>query len=119
MSSAHGSHSGHGEQVGHIVGWPILVATWAALMVFTYITVAATYIDLGSLNLWLAMVIATIKAALVVMYFMHLRYDRPINALVFVISLSALALFLVLAMLDTAHYQQVLIPGYAPGMTPR
>ncbi len=118
MSSTQGSHS-HGPRVGHIVGWPTLVATWAALMALTYVTVRATDFDLGGLNLSLAMAIATVKAALVVLYFMHLRHDRPINALVFIISLSALALFLVLAMLDTAHYQDTLIPGYAPGMPPR
>jgi cytochrome c oxidase subunit 4 len=100
----------------HIVPVRVLLAVWATLMVLTVVTVAVTWVDLGRLNLWVAMAIATVKASLVVLYFMHMRYDRPINAIVFVAALLFVALFVGLALVDTRAYQPELIPGYAPGM---
>jgi len=107
------------ERVGHVVPAWVLLATWGALIVLTYITVAATKIDLGSLNLWIALGIATVKASLVALYFMHLRYDKPVNAVVFVGALCFVALFVVFTLMDTGYYEPQLIPGYAPGMIDR
>ena len=53
----------------------------------TVATVAATWVDLGGWNLWIALGIATVKASLVALYFMHLRYDNPFYALIFVTAL--------------------------------
>ena len=77
-------------------------------------TVAATWLDMGGFNLWLALAIAVAKATLVALYFMHLRWDRPINTLFFVGSLVFIALFIGLALMDTQSYHEELIPGYAP-----
>lgn len=106
----------HDTNVGHVVPVSVLVGTLTALLVLTVITVRATDFNLGPLNIWIAMLIATTKAALVVLYFMHLRYDRPINAVVFIASLLFVALFITFALIDTAHYQEYVIPGYAPAM---
>ncbi|MEW6337964.1 MAG: cytochrome C oxidase subunit IV family protein [Acidobacteriota bacterium] len=100
----------------HVVPVRVLLAVWATLMVLTVVTVAVTWVDLGNFNLWMAMAIAAVKACLVVLYFMHMRYDRPINAIVFVAALLFVALFVSLALVDTRAYQPELIPGYAPGM---
>lgn len=100
----------------HVIPVKILVAVWAALVALTVITVAATWIDLGSGNLWLAMVIATVKASLVALYFMHLRYDRPINGIVLLAALVFVMLFVGVALTDTQAYKPEIIPGYAPGM---
>lgn len=100
----------------HVVPLQVLLAVWGALMVLTVVTVAATWIDLGRFNLLLALAIATVKASLVVLYFMHMRYDRPFNAVVFVGALLFVALFVAITLIDTAAYQPELIPGYAPGM---
>ncbi len=88
----------------HVVPVRVLAGVCAALLVLTVVTVAATYIDVGSLSLWVAMAIATAKAALVVLYFMHLRYDKPLYALAFVAGLFFVALFIALVLLDTAQY---------------
>lgn len=106
----------HGESVSHVVPMKVLIAVWAALLVLTILTVAAIKVDLGSLNLWIAMAIATLKASLVVLYFMHMRYDRPFNAIVFVTALLFVMLFVSIAMLDSKAYEPELVPGYAPGM---
>ncbi len=102
-ASEHAAH-GHGA-AGHVVPLRVLLAVFAALIVLTVATVAATWIDLGGWNLAVAMAIAVVKSALVVLYFMHLRYDSPFNALVFVAALVFLAVFLSLTMLDTLQYQ--------------
>jgi len=113
---SHGHESGHGDGhgVGHIVPVRTLVAVCVILLVLTWVTVAVTWVDLGLLNLWVALVIATIKAALVVLYFMHLRYDRPFNAIVFIGSLVFVMLFVGAALSDKAHYQDSMKGGEAP-----
>lgn len=113
--SAHSAqHSGgHHGQVGHVVPLYILLGVFAVLMVLTYVTVAVTHFDLGPLNLWIAMAIATVKASLVLLYFMHLRYDRPINAIAFICAFLFVLLFVGLALMDTMEYQPDIDPGYS------
>lgn len=88
----------------HIVPFGVLLGVFVALLVLTYLTVAARYIDLGSWNIWIALGIATIKGALVVLYFMHLRYDSPFNSIVFLTALVFMLLFLGITILDTIEY---------------
>jgi len=92
--------------VGHVVPLPVLAAVWAGLMVLTVVTVAVTTVNLGWFNIWLALLIATAKAALVALYFMHLRYDSPFNAIVLVAALLFVTLFIAIALMDTAAYQE-------------
>jgi cytochrome c oxidase subunit IV len=61
---------------GHIGNRFTYFLVFMALMVGTAITVAVAYIDLGWVNLPLALAIATTKALLVIMFFMHLK-DHP------------------------------------------
>lgn len=93
--------------IAHVMPLPVLFGVFAALIVLTVITVAAASprFDFGSLNLWIAMGIATLKASLVALYFMHLRYDSPFNGLVFVTALLFLGLFLGITLLDVTGYQ--------------
>ena len=93
------------QPIAHVMPAGVLVAVFAVLIVLTGLTVAAAGVDLGAANLSVALGIATVKATLVALYFMHLRYDSPFNALVFVTALVFLALFLSLTMLDTIEYQ--------------
>jgi len=102
--------------VGHVVPFRVLATVWAALLVFTVITVAVAGVDLGRFNLEIALAIATIKASLVLLYFMHMRYDRPMNAIVFITALLFVVLFVSLALIDTQAYAPDLIPGYGPGL---
>ncbi len=106
------------DRVAHVVPWQVLSLVWFALMVLTYLTVAAVRFNLGSLNLWIAMIIATAKATLVALYFMHLRYERAFYSFVFIFSLFFVLLFVGLALMDTISYQPELIPGYSPEVIP-
>ena len=58
----------------HIVPRRVYYTVFAVLMVGTYLTVQAAYLDLGPLNTVVALGIAVIKATLVVLFFMHVKY---------------------------------------------
>ncbi len=88
----------------HVVPVIVLLAVFGALLGLTFLSLAATWIDLGTWNLWLAMGIATVKAALVALYFMHLRYDHSFYALVLAAALLFVLLFVCLTLLDTVEY---------------
>jgi cytochrome c oxidase subunit IV len=104
---AHGHAAGGHEGLSHLTPVRLLVGVFGILMVLTAITVAATYVDLGPrMNLIIAMVIATVKAGLVVTYFMHLRWDRPFNTLVFLGSLLFVSLFISMTLLDKSEYEK-------------
>lgn len=100
----------------HVVPAKILLGVWGALLVLTWATVAATWIDLGPFNLWLALGIAVVKAGLVALYFMHLRYDHPFHGFLLIAALAFVMLLVALALLDSQQYRHDLIPGYAPGL---
>jgi cytochrome c oxidase subunit 4 len=107
QSHDHGHGHGHGEPhplVGHLVPYSTLFATGAALLVLTVITVAARYVDLGEANIYLAIGIAVVKATLVSLFFMHLRWDRPFNLMVLVGSMLFVVLMMVFCMMDVGQY---------------
>ncbi len=83
----------------------MLIGVFAALVALTIITVVAANFPLGQWEIWVSLGIATAKAALVVMFFMHVWYDKPFNALVFISSLAFVALFLGITLIDSREYQ--------------
>lgn len=92
------------NRLAHVMPASLLLAVFGALMVLTALTVAVSYFDFGAVNLLVALGVATVKATLVALYFMHLRYDKPFNAVIFVIGIAFLGLFLMITMLDTIEY---------------
>lgn len=95
---------GH-ESAAHVVSFRVLLAVFITLLVLTYVTVAVRYVNLGGLNIWIALGIATIKGSLVVLYFMHLRYDSPFNSIILVTAFVFMFLFLGITILDSIQYQ--------------
>jgi cytochrome c oxidase subunit 4 len=69
------------EHAHHIVGPGVYVVILFALLVGTGLTVWASFIDLGVWNPVIALAIATTKATLVVLYFMHVRYSSRLTML--------------------------------------
>ena len=67
----------------HIVPSKTYLYVLISLLVLTVITVGVAQIDFGALNAFFAMLIATIKAGLVLLYFMHLKYDDKLYWVVF------------------------------------
>lgn len=114
---------GHEHSGPHVVPLPLLIGTFVALLVLTGLTVGAStlaregILDLGSLNIWIALIIAGAKATLVGLFFMHLRWDKPFNVFVMVATLAFVILFLGFAMLDTRNYETTRKPAYAPNIS--
>jgi len=105
--TAHHDHDDHHGDY-HVVPIRYLVATGVALLFLTFITVAASWIDfadwdLEELNIILAMIIAIVKASLVCLFFMHLRWDRPFNSFMFVSSIAFVGLFIMFSYIDTSE----------------
>ncbi len=101
---AHGTHDDHhGPHVMHPL---MLLGTFGALMVLTGMTVGAILVDLGpTINFVIAMVIATIKATLVIAFFMHMLYDKRYNFMVLAVAILGVVLFISIAMMDVGQYQ--------------
>ena len=98
------AHDDHG--LAHTTPVALLAGILAILMLLTIITVAVTAVDLGGQgNLVVAMIIATVKAALVVTYFMHLRWDKKFHLILFLTSVLFLILFLSISLTDRSEYQ--------------
>jgi cytochrome c oxidase subunit IV len=76
---------------------------WAALLVCTYLTYKAAFIELGRFNTPVALGIATFKATLVVLFFMHVWHaGEKLIKLVVISALFFLLLLLGLSMTDYA-----------------
>ncbi len=91
---SHDSHGVHVEPIGVYLG------VFAALMALTVATVLAARVDLGALNLVVALAIAATKATLVILFFMHVRHGTRLTKLVVVGALVWLVILLVLTMGD-------------------
>lgn len=82
---------------GHAAAYLLV---WGALLILTVITVTVSYFNFGDFNIFVAMLVATIKAALVTLFFMHLKYDNRLNQVVFVSAFFFLAVFILLTVSD-------------------
>jgi cytochrome c oxidase subunit 4 len=86
----------------HVLHKPTLFKVFGGLIVLTILTVAVAYVPLGPLNVPVAIAIAAAKASLVVLFFMALKYDNPVNGLTFTIGIIMVVVFIVFTMFDTA-----------------
>lgn len=106
-------HASHGS--GHISPVSLYIVIFLALMVGTALTVAVAFINLGSLNFPVAMLIAVVKASLVVWYFMHLKWQSHLTKLTLATGLFFLAILLGMMLLDYASKDFTPMP---PGTDP-
>lgn len=87
------------EHNHHVTGPATYAKVLGALLVLTVITVYASYLDFGSMNTVVALLIASVKASLVALFFMHLRHDK-FNSVIFVGGLLFLAIFMIWTLFD-------------------
>ncbi len=102
-------HDGH-DSGGHAVPLKMLVITCAVLLFLTAVTVWVASLDfdklqLPGINVFIALLVASIKVLIVGLIFMHLRWDRSFTSLVFVSSIFFVVLFISIAITDTKEYQ--------------
>jgi cytochrome c oxidase subunit 4 len=93
--------SGQNEQARHIVGPGVYLVILLALLLGTALTVWASYVDLGFWNPIIALAIATTKAVLVVLFFMHVWYSSKLTKLTII---AGIFMFLVLISMTLTDY---------------
>lgn len=99
--SSHVEQHGHDEHGGHASpGFYWLIG--GILAVLTAVEVGAYYMELGAIEVPLLLMLSAAKFALVVMYFMHLKFDSRIFSGVFLAGL-VLAVFMVAALVVLYH----------------
>lgn len=108
MSSydSHDSHDSHGAHKGpHVVSLGLLAGVLVFLLLMTGLTVMTGTMDLHGFDVAIAMLIATVKATVVCLIFMHLKWDKKFNGMIFLFSVMLLGLFLAFGVLDLGQYQ--------------
>ena len=85
----------------HITPLKTYLAVAGTLFFLTAVTVWVSYFDFGSFNIVIAMGVASLKASIVALFFMHLLWDDKKNLTMFVMSLMFLGIFITVTLLDT------------------
>jgi cytochrome c oxidase subunit 4 len=106
MSDQHADHA----HTHHITSLKTLFATFFALVILTILTVVQARVPevkeiIGSAEIFVTLLIATIKASLVAFIFMQLAHDKPFNQVVIFSSLLFVALFLGFTLVDSHQYR--------------
>lgn len=91
----------------HISPTKLYIGIFVGLIILTVLTVGLSLIHLGPLNLAIAVVIATLKAGLVVTFFMHLKDDHRFHALVFISAVLFGGVFFAYTLNDTGRRGEV------------
>ena len=86
----------------HIMPFSLLAKIWLALLILTGVTVGAASFDFGYLNVLVAMGVASSKALLVVLFFMHLKYENRLLGAFVILVFIILAIFIGFTFFDTA-----------------
>jgi len=85
----------------HILSSKLYYAIWIVLMVLTVVTARVAFIDLGPFNTIVALSIATCKALLVILFFMHVKYtSEKLTKMVIISSIFWLLILLFLSLSD-------------------
>lgn len=98
-------------QQPHIVSLRLNLMLFAVLMLLLLATVGASYLPIGRLHLPLAMTIASVKAALILTYFMHLRYSTHLVRVFASAAFVWLAILILLTLNDYASRDELAILG--------
>lgn len=122
MSSEHPSAAAHAEEHHEHSAIPYHL-TLVALLILTGLTVGASYIHFGSdsANVTIALAIATVKATLVALIFMHLLGDKPVNGIIAIGGFIFLAILLSFSLMDFSTRRDPSprnVPNMEKGATP-
>jgi len=94
--------SEHSHSVeNHVTSYTTYFIVWVILMILTAVTVYVSYLDFGTFNIVIAMIVASIKATAVALFFMHLKFEDKITWLFAIFPLGLLFLLIGMTILDT------------------
>ncbi len=86
-----------------VVPYRVYVGVWVALLLLTGITVGVSRLHIPHVAVLAAMLIAATKGSLVLLYFMHLRFEKPLYVLMLLATLGTYAIFIALTFADYAY----------------
>ena len=86
----------------HIMEYKTQALVLAGLLMLTGITVGVSFINLGPFNVWVALLIASIKGSLVLMFFMHLKYESRVLIISFLGTIFFLTIMISFIFWDVA-----------------
>ena len=92
--------------MSHVSSKGLYWTIFGTLLLCTGLTVLIARMDFGAMNTPIALAIAGFKATLVILFFMHLRYDKLFHTVVFVSAILGASLFVGFTLMDTGQYQQ-------------
>lgn len=101
----------HAPHAPHVTSVQTYLTVFGLLLLLLLATVGAAHLPLGPLNFPVAMAIATTKAALIVLFFMHLLHSHRLNVLVSVAAFLWLALLLAFTVADYLSRGWIDVPG--------
>lgn len=88
------------QEKHHIVPYKTYVIVLLTLVALTIISVAVTSIELGALTVTIALLLASVKSILVLTYFMHLKFDQKIFAIMVTGIFAIIIIVIVITFLD-------------------
>ncbi|MCP4654406.1 MAG: cytochrome-c oxidase [bacterium] len=84
----------------HLVPYRVYVVVWAALLALTAITVGVSYLDLKHVAILTAVLIAAVKGSLVLLYFMNIRFEKPLFVIMILAVMGTYGIFIGLTFTD-------------------
>ena len=101
MHDGDATKAAHAEH--HLVPNGVFVLVWVGLLILTAITVGASVWFPGRVGIGTAMVVTPVKAALILMFFMHLKYEKPVFQYMFLTAVVILATVMGLTFFDYVY----------------
>jgi len=102
-TNAHTGEHHHDHEEHHIVGYSVYIMVWIPLLILTAITVWVAKHDFGVFNIVVALGIASVKASIVALFFMHLKYEDKLTWTFAIYPLFLLALLIGLTASDVFY----------------
>jgi cytochrome c oxidase subunit IV len=90
------------QETQHLMPYTKLALVLASLLVLTCITVGVSYMDMGIFNVPIALTIACLKVSLVLLFFMHLKYEGKAITISFLSTIGFLAIMISFTFWDVA-----------------
>ena len=91
--------STHAEEQHHLP-YRVYFIVWAALLVLTAVTVGVSYVDMKNVTVLTAMLIAATKSMLVLLSFMHIRFEKPLYSVMILAAMMTYGIFVALTFVD-------------------
>ena len=87
----------------HMISFKTLIGILVLLLMLTSLTIGISMIDLGKLNVWAALIIAAIKSSLVILFFMHVKFESMAIKISFVSTICFVAILIGFIFWDIAY----------------